>query len=40
MAHHRKSRNKWAERHRQALTTRHTQENVLNDCEFELLLEA
>ena len=30
----------WAGRHRRALTTRHTHEDVLNDREFELLLEA
>lgn len=29
----------WAERHRDALTTRHTNEDVLTDREFELLLE-
>lgn len=35
-----KRRSGWAERHRRALTTRHTHEDVLNDREFELLLEA
>lgn len=40
MAHHRPAKNEWAERHRQALTTRHTHEDVLNDREYELLLEA
>lgn len=40
MDHHRTSNNEWADRHRQALTTRHSHENVLNDREFELLLEA
>jgi integrase len=33
-------RNEWATRHRKALTTRHTHEDVLTDREFELLLEA
>ena len=40
MAHHPKSKNEWAERHRKALTTRHTHEDVLNGREFALLLEA
>ena len=40
MAHHPKSKNEWAERHRKALTTRHPHEDVLNDREFALLLEA
>jgi integrase len=31
---------KWVDRHRRALTTRHSSEDVLNDREFELLLEA
>jgi integrase len=30
----------WAHRHREALTTRHTHEDVLTDREFEILLEA
>lgn len=37
---HRSSNNEWAERHREALTTRHSHEDVLNDREFERLLEA
>lgn len=40
MDHHQTSNNEWADRHRQALTTRHAHEDVLNDREFELLLEA
>lgn len=40
MDHHRPSNTEWAERHRQALTTRHSHQNVLNDREFKLLLEA
>ena len=40
MAHHPSSNNEWADRHRKALTTRHTHEDVLNDRKFELLLEA
>lgn len=34
------SNDEWANRHRQSLTTRHSHEDVLNDREFELLLEA
>lgn len=40
MVHHGTSKNEWADRHRQALTTRHSHEDVLNDREFELLLDA
>jgi hypothetical protein len=40
MANHRKADSQWADRHRQALTTRHSHEDVRNDREFELLLEA
>lgn len=40
MDHHQTSNNEWADRHRQALTARHSLEDVLNDREFELLLEA
>lgn len=40
MDHHRTSNNEWADRHRQALTTRHPHEDVRDDREFELLLEA
>ena len=40
MVHQGTSTNEWADRHRQALTTRHSHEDVLNDREFELLLEA
>lgn len=40
MAHHQPTKTEWAERHRQALTTRHTHEDALNDRQFELLLEA
>lgn len=40
MDHHRTSNDEWADQHRQALTSRHSPEDVLNDREFELLLEA
>lgn len=40
MADHRPSNTGWTARHRQALTTRHSHEGVLNDRESELLLEA
>ncbi len=40
MDHHQTSNDEWADRHRQALTTRHSHEDVLNDREFDLLLEA
>ncbi|WP_254838047.1 tyrosine-type recombinase/integrase [Natronomonas marina] len=40
MDHQQSSNNGWADRHRKALTTRHSHEDVLNDREFELLLEA
>lgn len=40
MDHHQSSNNEWAERHREALTTHHSHEDVLNDREFERLLEA
>jgi hypothetical protein len=40
MVRQRTSKNEWADRHRQALTTRHSHEDVLSDREFELLLEA
>ena len=40
MDHHRTSNSEWADQHRKALTTRHSHEDVLNDREFELLLEA
>lgn len=40
MDHHQPSNNEWATQHREALTTRHSHEDVLNDREFELLLEA
>lgn len=40
MSRHQHTQNQWAKRHRQALTTHHTHEDVLNDREFELLLEA
>lgn len=40
MEHHQSSNNEWAERHRDALTTHHSHEDVLNDREFEQLLEA
>ena len=40
MEHHQSSTNEWANRHRKALNTRHSHEDVLNDREFELLLEA
>lgn len=39
MAPHPQPGNEWAERHLKALTTRHTHEDVLNDREFEFLLE-
>lgn len=40
MGHPESSTNGWAERHRDALTTHHSHEDVLNDREFERLLEA
>ena len=40
MARDNPAEREWAERHRDALTTRHTHEDVLTDREFELLLEA
>ena len=40
MSHHNQPGTEWADRHRQALTTRHTHEDVLTDRQFELLLEA
>ena len=40
MSHHNQPGTEWADRHRQALTTRHTHEDVLTDHQFELLLEA
>lgn len=40
MDHHQSSTNEWAERHREALTTHHSHEDVLNDREYERLLEA
>ena len=40
MSHHKHPGTEWADRHRQALTTRHTHEDVLTDRQFELLLEA
>ena len=40
MSHHNQAATEWAARHRQALTTRHTHEDVLSDRQFELLLEA
>jgi integrase len=40
MAHQQSSSSEWAERHRDALTTHHSHEDVLNDREFERLLEA
>lgn len=40
MDHQQSSNNEWAVRHRQSLTTRPSHEDVLNDREFELLLEA
>lgn len=40
MANHRTTNTEWAARNRQALTTRHSHEDVLHDREFELLLEA
>ena len=40
MSHHNQPAIEWANRHRRALTTRHTHEDVLTDRQFELLLEA
>ena len=40
MSYHNQSSNEWADRHRRALTTRHTHEDVLTDRQFEQLLEA
>ncbi|MFB6312325.1 MAG: tyrosine-type recombinase/integrase, partial [Salinirussus sp.] len=40
MGHPESSNTGWAERHRDALTTHHSHEDVLNDREFERLLEA
>lgn len=40
MGHPESSSKGWAERHRNALTTHHSHEDVLNDREFERLLEA
>lgn len=40
MEHTQSANNEWAERHRDALTTHHSHEDVLNDREFERLLEA
>jgi len=40
MVHQGTSKNEWADRHRQALTIRHSHKDALNDREFELLLEA
>ena len=40
MTQHQFESSTWAERHRRALTTRHSHEDVLTDREFELLLEA
>lgn len=40
MSHHKQSRTEWADRHRRALTTRHTHEAALTDRQFERLLEA
>ena len=40
MSNHKQPGTEWADRHRQALTTRHTHEDVLTDRQFELLLEA
>ena len=38
--HHNQPATEWADRHRRALTTRHTHEDALTDRQFELLLEA
>jgi len=40
VSHHKQPGTEWADRHRRALTTRHTHEDVLTDRQFELLLEA
>jgi hypothetical protein len=40
MPHSQQSNTEWATRYRQALTTRHSHEDILNDRDFELLLEA
>ncbi len=40
MSHHNQPATEWTDRHRRALTTRHTHEDVLTDRQFELLLEA
>lgn len=40
MGYHQSSRTEWAERHRQELCARHCHEDVLNEREYELLLEA
>lgn len=40
VSHHDQPGTEWADRHRRALTTRHTHEDVLTDRQFELLLEA
>lgn len=40
MEHHQSSTNEWAERHRDALTTHHSHEDVQNDREFGQLIEA
>lgn len=40
MSHHNQPATEWADRHRRALTTRHTHEDALTDRQFELLLEA
>lgn len=40
MTQHHSKKSEWAQRHRKALTTRHSHEDVLTDREFELLLEA
>lgn len=40
MVHQGTSKTEWADRHRHALATHHSNEDVLNDREFELLLEA
>jgi hypothetical protein len=39
MGHPESSNTGWAERHRDALTTHHSHEDVLDDREFERLLE-
>ncbi len=40
VSHHNQPTTEWADRHRRALTTRHTHEDVLTDRQFEPLLEA